>query len=117
VVAFDVDSDAPLDETVAQAQNSIAQLTDPDTLLLTDVVGATPCNVARRLTTGTHRRLLAGVNLPMLWRAMTYRHGPLDELVERAIAGATQGVMQVASVPPQNQVRKIHGENDGDHQQ
>ena len=55
----------------------------------------------------------------MLWRSLCYADEPLDTLVARALAGATQGVMQVASSRPQNQAFKP-GANDQDqhhHQQ
>ena len=79
--------------------------------------GATPCNVAQKLVDGLNTRLIAGVNLPMLMRAITYRNEPLDALVARALSGGTQGVMQVAVTAPQNQLRKIHDQNHHDHQQ
>jgi PTS system ascorbate-specific IIA component len=53
----------------------------------------------------------------MLMRAVTYRNETLDALVARALAGGTQGVMQVAVTAPQNQQRKPHDQNDHDHQQ
>jgi hypothetical protein len=57
-------------------------------------------------------RLVTGVNLPMLLRAVNYRHESLDALVARAVAGGTQGVMQVAVTAPQNQKRrKPHDQN------
>jgi PTS system ascorbate-specific IIA component len=40
--------------------------------------------------------LLAGVNLPMLLRVVNYRHEPLTTLVARALAGGTQGMLQLA---------------------
>ena len=79
---------------------------NPEALILTDVFGATPCNVAQRLADGVqrrgrHRRQRAdAVALAVL------RDEPLDALVARAVAGATQGVMQVATSRPQNQTRK-----------
>jgi mannose PTS system EIIA component len=61
---------------------------------------------------------VAGVNLPMLLRAVTYRHEPLDVLVQRAIAGGTAGVMQVAVAAPQNQAKRKHSDQEiRDHQQ
>ena len=95
----------------------MAALTAPTTLVLTDAFGATPCNVAQKLVDGVASRLIAGVNLPMLLRAVTYHNEPLDVLVARAMAGGTQGVMQVASVAPQNQGRKRNDQDDNDHQQ
>ena len=66
-------------------------------LILADVLGATPCNVAQRLLTDERMRLLAGVNLPMLLRALTYRAEPLPVMAERALAGGAQGVVAVAA--------------------
>jgi PTS system ascorbate-specific IIA component len=64
-------------------------------LVLTDVVGATPANVAQQLVDGQEARLVAGVNLPMLLRSISYRHEPLDDLVARALSGGAQGVVQL----------------------
>jgi PTS system mannose-specific IIA component len=87
-------------------------------LVLADMFGATPCNVAQRLVDGARTRLLTGVNLPMLLRAVTYRHEPLEQLVARALAGGTQGVIQVAGTAPQNQARRApHDQDIRDHQQ
>ena len=63
-------------------------------LVLTDVVGATPCNVAQRLVDDVHSHLLAGVNLPMLLRAWCYRAEPLDALAKRP-GWRHPGVMRV----------------------
>ena len=76
-----------------------------DHLLLTDLVGATPCNVASQSTDGVHTRLLAGVNLPMLLRAVSYRHEALDTLCERAQQGGTLGVLMLPGIPAQAQQR------------
>jgi PTS system ascorbate-specific IIA component len=95
----------------------MAQLAEPQMLVLTDVFGATPCNVAQRIVDGSRSRLVAGVNLPMLLRAVTYRREPLDVLVARAMAGGTQGVMQVATTAPQNQARKKNDQDPNDYQQ
>jgi PTS system mannose-specific IIA component len=57
------------------------------------------------------------VNLPMLLRSVSYRHESLDALVARAVAGGTQGVMQVAITAPQNQARRKNDQDHHDHQQ
>ena len=51
---------------------------------------------AQRLVAGARAQLIAGVNLPMLLRTVCYLHEPLDVLVQRALSGGSQGVMQVA---------------------
>jgi PTS system ascorbate-specific IIA component len=87
-------------------------------LVLTDIFGATPANVAQKLVADNrHAKLIAGVNLPMLFRAVCYSHESLDALVTRALVGGTQGVMQVALTAPQNQNRQTHDPSISDHQQ
>lgn len=121
IVALDVQPNVPPEETQASAKIMMAQLAGlPNvngTMVLTDVFGATPCNVALKLVDGLNSKLIAGVNLPMLLRAMTYRHESLDILVSRAVAGGIQGVMAVAITAPQNQTLKPHDKNNHDHQQ
>jgi PTS system ascorbate-specific IIA component len=117
VAAFDVEPGATPEASLAGARLALRQMGAPQTLVLADVFGATPCNVAQKLVDGLTSRLVAGVNLPMLLRAVTYRHEPLDILVNRAITGGTQGVMQVAITAPQNQARKHNGQGHDDHQQ
>ena len=117
VLAFDIQGDVPFDETLAGVRIALDQLKEPQKLVLTDVFGATPCNVAQKVVDGARSRLIAGVSLPMLLRAVTYRREALDVLVARAMAGGTQGVMQVATTAPQNQARKKNDQDDSDHQQ
>lgn len=118
VTALDVLPNQPPEESLAQARLLLDQLGTDSTLVLTDVFGATPCNIAQRLTDGVQSRLVTGVNLPMLLRAVSYRNEPLDSVVNRAVVGGTQGVMQVAISAPQNQNRRnTHDQDTHDHQQ
>lgn len=117
LAALDVLPNAPPEETLAQARAMLSDLGTAQTLVLVDVFGATPCNVAQKLVDGVHSRLITGINLPMLLRTVCYRHEPLDALVARALAGATQGVMQVAITAPQNQGKRKHDPDQHQHQQ
>jgi PTS system ascorbate-specific IIA component len=117
IVALDVQPNVSPEETLASARIILQQQRGAGTLVLADVFGATPCNVAQRLVDGVRSKLVCGVNLPMLLRTVTYRHESLDALVSRAVVGGTQGVMQVAITAPQNQARKKHDPDDHDHQQ
>ena len=117
VLALDVQPNMSPEETLAQARIIFNQLGTQNALVMVDVFGATPCNVAQKLVDGKPSKLLAGVNLPMLLRTVCYLHEPLDALVARALAGATQGVMQVANIAPQNQAKSNHDPDDHDHQQ
>ena len=115
VAALDVQPNMPTEETLAQARIMLAQIGLPHTLVMTDIFGATPCNVAQKLVDGVSTRLLTGINLPMLLRAVSYRQEPLDALVTRALAGAQQGVMQVAITAPKNQVQRKHDQDSHEH--
>ena len=117
VITLDVQPNMPPEETAAQARILLAQMPTRHTLVLTDVFGATPCNVAQKLVDGESSKLLCGVNLPMLLRTVSYRHEPLEALAARALVGGTQGVMQVAITAPQNQPRRKHDPDEHHHQQ
>ena len=117
VVSLDVQANMPPEETLAQARIMLEQLGTRDTLVLVDVFGATPCNVAQKLVDGVHTKLITGVNLPMLLRTVSYLHESIEALVARALVGATQGVMQVAITAPQNQTRTSNDQDQHEHQQ
>jgi mannose PTS system EIIA component len=103
--ALDVPPQMAPDEVQSRAAALLPAAEVQDTLILTDVFGATPCNAAQSLADGVHVRVVAGVNVPMLWRTLCYANEPLDALVARAMAGATQGVMQASATRPQQQAR------------
>ncbi len=67
-------------------------------LVLTDIYGATPSNVAARVLQPGRVEGLAGVNLPMLIRALTYREEPLEIVLAKALSGGTEGVIRMT--PP-----------------
>jgi len=66
-------------------------------LVLSDICGATPCNIASRLIRPGRVECLAGANLPMLVRALTYRNESLAVAGEKALAGGREGVMRIDS--------------------
>ena len=112
IEAVDVAPEATPEQVEEAARAALGSIGETEVLVLTDVFGATPCNVAMRLADGGHVRVVVGVNVPMLWRAVTYRKNPLAALVDRAVSGAVQGVMQLAPSRPQTQTM-----TSGDHDQ
>ena len=64
-------------------------------LVMTDIYGATPSNIAMRLLKPGQVEGIAGVNLPMLIRALTYRDEPLEAVVAKALSGGSEGVMRM----------------------
>lgn len=109
--AMDVPPDMSPEEVQSRAAALLAPVERQDTLILADVFGATPCNAAQRLADGVHVKVVAGVNVPMLWRTLCYANEPLEALVARAMAGATQGVMQASASRPQQQARSVGPED------
>ena len=80
-------------ERIEQMQSS------SEVLILTDIMGATPSNVASKLSssgsTGKVLQIVTGLNLPMLLRTISHRNEPLDEIVEKALQGGQQGVIRI----------------------
>lgn len=106
LLALDVPPEEDTQVTQARAIALLAQLGTRQTLVFTDALGATPCNVAQRVLEGQPCKLIAGVNLPMLLRTVNYSHEPLDALAQRAIAGGIQGIVSVAHATSAKPVEK-----------
>ncbi|PLX77886.1 MAG: PTS fructose transporter subunit IIA [Azoarcus sp.] len=64
-------------------------------VILTDIYGATPSNIATKLLQPGMVEGVAGVNLPMLLRVLTYREKDMSTLIQRAISGGCDGVMHM----------------------
>lgn len=64
-------------------------------LILSDMYGGSPSNIAAKLLIPGRVEGVAGVNLPMLIRALTYREKPLATLLSKAVSGGCEGVMRI----------------------
>ncbi|TMQ77884.1 PTS system, mannose-specific IIA component [Candidatus Accumulibacter phosphatis] len=64
-------------------------------LVMTDVFGATPGNLALKLLEPGHVEGVAGLSLPMLLRALTYREKRMETMLQKAISGAHDGVLKL----------------------
>ena len=64
-------------------------------LVMTDIYGATPSNIALKLLDPGHIEGIAGVNLPMLLRALTYRDKDMETLLTRSVSGGRDGVLNM----------------------
>jgi PTS system ascorbate-specific IIA component len=86
------------DDLVLRARELLEQLDAGDgVLVLTDIFGATPGNVASRLLDDGHVEGVSGVSLPMLLRVLTGRNGSLADAVQRALSGGAEGVVHMNS--------------------
>jgi PTS system ascorbate-specific IIA component len=110
---LDVTPSEEFEVTLARARALVREVdAGAGVLVLTDAFGATPGNVAMQLASPGHVAVVAGVNLPMLLRAVCYRAGPLADLVTKAMAGGEQGIVQVGgSTAVQNQANKRAGDD------
>ena len=87
--------DDPLD-LLPLARDMLRLVDDGDgVLVLTDLYGATPANLAMKLLEQGRIEGLSGLNLPMLLRAITYRDKGWEVLLRRAIDGARDGVLNM----------------------
>jgi PTS system ascorbate-specific IIA component len=79
-----------------QARTLVEELDNGDgVLILTDIYGGTPSNMASKLVIPGKVEAVAGVSLPMLIRVLTYRDRELPTIVTKAISGGCEGVMRV----------------------
>ena len=96
--AIDVWADQPPQEVQGLAEAAIARLDSGEgVLVLTDMIGGTPCNCTLALSEPEHVEVVAGLNLPMLLRALSYRHESLSQVAERAITGAQTGAVRLGN--------------------
>lgn len=104
-VALDVPATSDVAGYVETLRARIREVDDGQgVLVLCDLFGATPANIASQLVRAGAVEVLTGVNLPMLLRALSYRaNASLEVVIEKASAGANAGVMKIASTAPQNQ--------------
>ena len=93
--AFEVPYDADADVLLPDASAALRRVDGgAGVLVLTDLYGATPSNLAAKLARlGTPVRRVSALNLPMLLRVMNYADLDLDELPAVAAAGARNGVI------------------------
>ena len=92
---FEVPFDADFEALLPHASSALRRVDSGEgVLVLTDLYGATPSNLAGKLARlGTPVRRVSGLSLPMLLRVMNYPDLALDELPAVAAAGARNGVL------------------------
>jgi PTS system mannose-specific IIA component len=95
IECFELPFDQPLDTALPQASSALRRAdSGQGVLILTDLYGASPSNLAARLTQlGTPARRVAGLSLPMLLRVCNYADQGLDELALTAVSGGKTGVV------------------------
>jgi PTS system ascorbate-specific IIA component len=93
-VTLSIEHDTDPDISLARAKQVISEINEGDGILvLTDMYGSTPSNIANRLLSEKNINVIAGINLPMLIRILNYPGLDLDDLTNKAISGGKDGVL------------------------
>lgn len=89
-VSYDTDPEELIPRLKRVAQNAEH---GQGLIILTDLYGSTPCNIARSLQDNPRIKVISGLNLPMLIRLMNYPNCDVNELAEKALTGGRDGVI------------------------
>lgn len=83
-------------QMLPQARKLVKELDEGDgVLILSDMYGGSPSNIAAKLLVPGRVEGVAGVNLPMLIRVLTYRDRPLQAILTKAVSGGCEGVVRI----------------------
>ena len=96
IEAIDVKADQDICDVNRMALDAIGRLDDGSgVLVLTDILGGTPSNCCHQLSVEHKVQVIAGVSLPMLLRAITYRKNDLETDIEKALSGGKNGAVRI----------------------
>lgn len=89
-----------LDMLIPHLEQLIKNLSDQEgVLILTDMYGSTPSNIAVRLKEHNENiHVISGLNLPMLMRVMNYPDLTLQDLADKALSGGKDGVIDCSGM-------------------
>jgi len=94
---LDIPVDSDVERTELEISQALAHLDSGDgVIILSDIYGATPNNLARKFAAPGHVHIVSGVNLPMLIRLYNYPDTDLPKLCELAAEGGQRGIMTCA---------------------
>lgn len=96
IVTFDINIHDDPDEKIREAQQLLADSPAEKILILTDLIGATPYNIARQVMTNAgskHCALITGVSLPMLVKAANYQTLSLESWVAEVTDSALEWII------------------------
>ncbi len=96
LAALDVIPDEDPELALSAARELLKRINDgTGAIVLTDLFGATPARIASRLAEAERVVVIAGVNLPLLVRALTHRRGPLDEVAAKLLEGVRETILPI----------------------
>lgn len=99
LVALGVTSKDDPDQLLQEAQAILKEIdTGEGVLVLSDIYGGTPCNIASKLVGISSAEGLSGLNLPMLIVALTNRELPIAYCVEKTINSGRESIMHFTEI-------------------
>ena len=94
---LEIPMDADVNAMLEDIDNRLEQLDISQGLLvITDIYGSTPSNIAQKVADKHHADLISGVNLPMIIRLLNYRDESTATLIQKALDGAKKGIQHNA---------------------
>ena len=94
--SLSIENDCTHESMFKQISERINLLDQGDgVLILTDIFGATPCNIITKIIKPGKVSAIAGINLSMLIRTISYRNESFDSLISKAIQGAQDGIIHI----------------------
>ncbi|HNO75534.1 PTS sugar transporter subunit IIA [Nitrosomonas mobilis] len=100
LINYTITPQADPDKEIANLQTILPTLDQGSgVLILTDLYGATPANIASKLLQDGKVECLTGLNLPMLLRAAQYQNQPLMEMIDKVLSGGQTGIFRVPAPP------------------
>jgi mannose PTS system EIIA component len=87
------------DTLLTQLQEITKNTAGENLLILTDMYGSTPCNLALLLQDQANISIVSGLNLPMLIKVLNYPDLCLNELTQKALSGGKKGVVNCLRLP------------------
>jgi PTS system mannose-specific IIA component len=95
VAVVDIKSNSNYEEKIAEVENNIVKLDQGEgVLVLTDIFGATPSNIAVKAAKASNTKVIAGINLPMLLRILNYSSLPLEKIIDKAINAGHDSIFE-----------------------
>lgn len=109
VIALPVCNDCEPEKIFAQVQNVITDLQKQgfEILILTDLYGSTPFNIAQHFNNGVSVSVISGINLSMLVRVLNYANLDLHSLCEKALTGGRDGVINCENIGKANAIKNV----------
>lgn len=93
IAFFEVPMDAPVDRILDDIEAAIRPLDTRDGILFfTDIYGSTPSNIAQQSAIKHNAHLISGASMPMIIRLLNYRDESEQDMLQKALDGAHQGI-------------------------